>query len=61
MRPLNLIQRAHYSFHILMFAYSNNMPIGLQLMSKPLTESLLLQTAYNFEKVTDYNKQIAKL
>lgn len=40
---------------------SNNMPIGLQLMSKPLTESLLLQTAYNFEKVTDYNKQIAKL
>lgn len=40
---------------------SNGLPIGLQLSSKALSESLLLNTAFNFERETEFNNQFAPL
>ena len=37
------------------------MPIGLHLITDCMKDNLLLQTAYNFERETDYNKQLANL
>ncbi len=35
--------------------YSSNMPVGLQLMGKPLSEGLLLSTAQEFERIRGEN------
>lgn len=37
------------------------MPIGLHLIADCMKDNLLLQTAFNFERETDYNKQLANL
>lgn len=39
----------------------SGMPIGLHLIADCMKDNLLLQTAYNFERETDYNKQLANL
>lgn len=39
----------------------SGMPIGLHLITDCMKDNLLLQTAYNFERETDYNKQLANL
>jgi aspartyl-tRNA(Asn)/glutamyl-tRNA(Gln) amidotransferase subunit A len=39
----------------------NNLPIGLQLIGKPLDESTLLQVGYTFEQNTEFHKQRAKI
>ena len=39
----------------------SNMPIGVHLIADCFKDNLLLQTAYNFEKETDYNKHFANL
>jgi aspartyl-tRNA(Asn)/glutamyl-tRNA(Gln) amidotransferase subunit A len=36
---------------------SNNMPIGMQIISKPLAEDKIFQVAYTFEQNTDYHKK----
>ncbi|OLA95011.1 MAG: aspartyl/glutamyl-tRNA amidotransferase subunit A [Candidatus Melainabacteria bacterium LEY3_CP_29_8] len=40
---------------------ASGLPIGLQLSSKALSESLLLNTAYNFERETEFSNQFAQL
>ena len=40
---------------------SDGLPIGLQLSSKALSESLLLNTAYNFERETEFSNHFAQL
>ena len=40
---------------------NDKMPIGMQLTSKALSESLLLDIAYAFERETDFNQQLANL
>ncbi len=37
------------------------MPIGLHIMANCMNDNLLLQAAYNFERETEYNKQLANL
>ncbi len=37
--------------------FTNNLPIGLQIMAPLLREDLLLQVAYTFEQNTDYKNQ----
>ncbi|HEU5228526.1 MAG TPA: Asp-tRNA(Asn)/Glu-tRNA(Gln) amidotransferase subunit GatA [Ktedonobacteraceae bacterium] len=37
--------------------FSNNLPVGLQLLSKPFAEDVILRIADAFERVTDYHKQ----
>ncbi|MEM2914214.1 MAG: Asp-tRNA(Asn)/Glu-tRNA(Gln) amidotransferase subunit GatA, partial [Candidatus Bathyarchaeia archaeon] len=37
--------------------FSNNLPIGLQIISKPFREDIILQVAYTFEKNTDFHKR----
>lgn len=37
------------------------MPIGLHLIADCMKDNLLLQTAFNFERETDYSKQLANL
>lgn len=39
--------------------FSNNLPVGLQIIAKPLDEATLLRTAYTFEQNNDYYKSIA--
>ena len=39
----------------------DGMPIGMQLISQVLQEEPLLRSAYNFEKETGFNKQLADL
>ncbi|HEY9061508.1 MAG TPA: Asp-tRNA(Asn)/Glu-tRNA(Gln) amidotransferase subunit GatA [Pseudobacteroides sp.] len=39
----------------------NNLPIGLQLIGKPLDESTLLRVGYTFEQNTEFHKQRAKI
>lgn len=39
----------------------SGMPIGLHLIADCMKDNLLLQTAFNFERETDYNKQLANL
>lgn len=40
---------------------SNKLPIGLQLIGKPLDESTLLRVGYTFEQNTEYHKLRAKI
>jgi len=35
----------------------NNLPIGMQLLAKPLDEEKIFQVAYAFEQATDYHKK----
>ncbi|MEM2110476.1 MAG: Asp-tRNA(Asn)/Glu-tRNA(Gln) amidotransferase subunit GatA [Candidatus Bathyarchaeia archaeon] len=37
--------------------FSNNLPIGLQIISKPFREDIILRVAYTFEKNTDFHKR----
>ncbi|MFN8381308.1 MAG: Asp-tRNA(Asn)/Glu-tRNA(Gln) amidotransferase subunit GatA [Anaerolineales bacterium] len=37
--------------------FSNNMPVGMQLIGKHLDESTLFQVAYAYQQVTDWHKQ----
>lgn len=39
----------------------NNMPVGLQLIGKPLGEQTILSAAYEFQKNTDFHKQNSPL
>ncbi|MEG6586335.1 Asp-tRNA(Asn)/Glu-tRNA(Gln) amidotransferase subunit GatA [Dendrosporobacter sp. 1207_IL3150] len=41
--------------------FSNGMPIGLQIIGKPLDEETILRTAYTFEQNNDYHKRFAPL
>lgn len=41
--------------------FAGHLPIGLQLIGKPLGEATLLQAAYTFEQSTDYHKRFAPL
>jgi len=35
----------------------DNLPIGMQLIGKPLDESTLLRIAYTYEQATDWHKK----
>ena len=37
--------------------FSNNLPVGLQLIGKPFCEDAILQAAYTFEQNTDFHKR----
>ncbi len=37
--------------------FSNNLPVGLQLIGKPFCEDTILQAAYAFEQNTDFHKK----
>ena len=38
-----------------------HMPIGLQLIGKPLDEATLLRTAYTYEQSQSFHKEMAEL
>lgn len=41
--------------------FSGNMPIGLQIIGKPMGEGTIIRTAYTFEQNNDYHKRFAPL
>jgi len=41
--------------------FAGGMPIGLQIIAKPLGEEILIRTAYTFEQNNDYHKGFATL
>ena len=41
--------------------FSNNMPVGMQLIGKHLDEQTLFQVAHAYQQVTDWHKQLPKL
>jgi len=41
--------------------FAGNLPIGLQLIGRPLGEATILRAAYTFEQNTDYHKRFAPL
>jgi len=41
--------------------FASGMPIGLQIIAKPLGEEILIRTAYTFEQNNDYHKGFATL
>ena len=41
--------------------FSDGLPVGLQLIGKPLGEESLLRASYTFEQNTSHHKFIAKL
>jgi len=41
--------------------FSNNMPVGMQLIGKHLDEQTLFQVAYAYQQVTDWHKQLPNL
>lgn len=41
--------------------FVNGMPIGLQIIAKPLAEETLLRAAYTYEQQNDYHKRFAPL
>jgi len=40
---------------------SRNLPIGMQLLGSPLSEEILLQTAYSFEQATDFHTKFPQI
>ena len=40
---------------------SKGLPIGLQIIGKPLAEETLIRTAYTYEQSQDYHKQMPEL
>jgi aspartyl-tRNA(Asn)/glutamyl-tRNA(Gln) amidotransferase subunit A len=41
--------------------FAGNLPIGLQIIGKPLDEATVLRAAYTFEQNNDYHKRLAPL
>lgn len=41
--------------------FADGMPVGLQMIAKPLNEQALLRAGFTFEQNTDYHKSFAKL
>jgi len=41
--------------------FANGMPIGMQIIGKPLAEETIIRTAYTFEQSNDYHKRFAPL
>lgn len=41
--------------------FANGLPIGLQIIGKPLAEETILRVAYTFEQHNDYHRQFATL
>jgi len=41
--------------------FVDGMPIGLQIIGKPLGEDTLLRAAYTYEQQNDYHKRFAPL
>ncbi|WP_461240025.1 Asp-tRNA(Asn)/Glu-tRNA(Gln) amidotransferase subunit GatA [Paucilactobacillus sp. N302-9] len=41
--------------------FSNNMPVGLQIIGKPFDEETMYKAAYTFERSTDFHKQTPKI
>ncbi|MPM67393.1 Glutamyl-tRNA(Gln) amidotransferase subunit A [bioreactor metagenome] len=41
--------------------FAGNLPIGLQIIGKPLGEETLIRTAYTFEQNNEYHKRFAPL
>lgn len=41
--------------------FANGMPIGMQIIGKPLDEETIIRTAYTFEQNNDYHKRFASL
>lgn len=41
--------------------FAHGMPVGLQMIAKPLNEQALLRAAYTFEQNTDFHKSFAQL
>ncbi|GBG55501.1 glutamyl-tRNA(Gln) amidotransferase subunit A [Sporomusaceae bacterium FL31] len=41
--------------------FANGMPIGMQIIGKPLDEETIIRTAYTFEQNNDYHKRFAPL
>lgn len=41
--------------------FSNGMPVGMQIIGRPLGEATLLRTAYAFEQANDYHRRLAPL
>ena len=41
--------------------FANNMPVGLQIMSKQLDEARILSVAHQYEKATSWAKKNPKL
>lgn len=41
--------------------FVDNMPIGMQIIGKPLDEETIIRTAYTFEQNNDYHKRFAPL
>lgn len=41
--------------------FADGMPVGMQLIGKPLDEETVLRAAYTFEQANDYHKVLAPL
>lgn len=41
--------------------FVDGMPVGAQLIGKPLGEETLLRAAYTFEQATEFHKAVAPL
>ncbi|HEY3423528.1 MAG TPA: amidase family protein, partial [Negativicutes bacterium] len=41
--------------------FANGLPVGLQIIGKPLDEETIIRTAYTFEQNNDYHKRFAPL
>jgi aspartyl-tRNA(Asn)/glutamyl-tRNA(Gln) amidotransferase subunit A len=41
--------------------FANDLPVGMQIMAKPLAEDTLLNLAYSYENATDWNNKRPKL
>jgi aspartyl-tRNA(Asn)/glutamyl-tRNA(Gln) amidotransferase subunit A len=41
--------------------FADGMPVGMQLIGKPLDEETVLRAAYTFEQATDFHTKMAPL